>query len=293
MRTMRLPTRDNFRAAIKPSLVVASLIGSLLAVLGPGCVETRVVRREFEDFPGRTSRSSNATDPASADRSPMLQETGRGWAIQLRRYTGPSHARQARRAVKQLQSETDLTDVWMRNTGSETALFHGRFADPQGRRAQTALERAQRLNLDGSVPFAEARLVQLGGADDQYTDPLNLKQHHNQYTLQIAYYDEKVVDNRRAVAERAARALREAGHEAYYYHGRYQSMVTIGVYGEYEALVNRKDPLSPNAAVRGYTAKIRDLREQFPYNLANPDNIIEALKQDHPDAQESSLVRVL
>lgn len=259
-------------------------VGLLTLILSvSGCqMEYRVVQSGWDDFP---------QDPKPAAADPALSN-GAGWAVALHQFTGPRHQEEARHLLRRLEQQRGVDDLWLGGTAGTTTVYRGRYGDQA--RARRMLQRTQRLRFDGERPFAAAALVPLGHTQDAAGgDPRDLQQFAGQFSLQIGYYDERHDIDRREAAEAAVERLREAGHEAYYYHGPHRSMVTIGVF-EYEAaFVPRDDPRTSGSTVDVYAPHIRELQRRFPYSLANVDDILEQQKRpQEQDVQPSGLVNV-
>ena len=268
---------------------IAACIALLCMCALPGCeMEYRVVDSGWDDFPQdpkpSQTESSNSALAASGDRE---------WAIALHRFTGPEREKQAQTTLERLQNETNLTGLWVESSPTTATVYRGRFDDPQAGDAQTALQQTRQTTLQGQRPFARARFVQLGdGGTQNLNDPLNLKRHSGQYTLQVGFYTSEFDGDRQTAAERAAKTLREAGHKAFYYHGDNQSLVTVGVFTYQQAFVTKNDPRAPSATIDTYAPQIREIQETFPYNLKDARQLRQAQQGEHPDAQESGIVRV-
>ena len=93
------------------------------------------------------------------------------------------------------------------------------------------------------------------------------------------------LDYFREYAEQAVRTLREEGHEAYYYHGPFRSIITIGVFTYDQAFVSAGN-------VDTYAPHIRDLQKVFPFNLGNGSTINQKENGKDIGEQKSSLIRV-
>jgi len=81
------------------------------------------------------------------------------------------------------------------------------------------------------------------------------------------------------------RVLREDGHEAYYYHGPYRSIIAIGVFDYNQAFVRA-------GTVDTYAPQIRELQKTFPYNLSNGVTLKQKINGQDIGEQKSSLIRV-
>lgn len=258
-----------------------TLLVMLAAALtvGPGCVEYRVVESGWDDWP---------QDPKPAD-SETAQD-GDGWTVIVHQFTGPERREHANDMLHRLKRDTSLTDLWVHEARGAAAVYRGRYTER--RAAETALQQVRQTTLAGRKPFRHADLVPLQRRNQTFDDPLNAAQFPGRFTLQIGYFDEDFDGDRRKAAEETVHALRDAGHDAYYYHGEHNSLVTIGVYDYREAFVSRPDPRLPSSLIDMYAPYIHELQEQFPYNLGNTPNLLDGQEQDHPDAQPSMLTRI-
>lgn len=246
-----------------------------------GCqTEQRVVRdgwaglRQIADKPQPQAGPSSLTDPAA----------GQGWAVLLQQFTGPDRRQQAQELMDRIHQAGVAADLWSEDYQGVLKVYAGRFHGPQEPAAQQTLERVQRITLDESNPFASARLVPLMGQGRFITDPLDLKQYVGYYTLQIGYYDAQFGKDFRQAAEDAARELREEGYEAYYYHGPFRSLVTVGLFTENDFVMKGN--------TQAYGPRIKTLQDKFPYNLGNGRTLIETVNGKNLGEQPSCLVRV-
>ncbi len=258
-----------------------SLIFLMLTVLLAGCEpEIRVVRSSWDNFPADPKPSQTRTPRATRDPA-----GGQGWAIELMSFTGPQRHHEAMRMSERLREEAGLGDVWIEDTGDTARLYHGRFASATDPQLRSAVNKIKRIELDGAKPFADSRVVPLLGQGRVIADPFDLRQFVGYYSLQIGFYDQSYGDNFREAAEQAVRALREDGHEAYYYHGPFRSIITVGLFTYDEAFVNA-------GTYDTYSPAVRELQKQFPYNLGNGVTLIQKENGKVIGEQKSSLVRV-
>jgi len=257
------------------------LIGLALLVLLAGCeMETRVVRSSWDNLPADPK-------PRQTQRQGGFQNAakGQGWSIQLTQFTGPDRHDRARELVQQLREQTHLADFWIEDLGHTASVYHSRFQEASDPAVRTALAKVQQIELDGTRPFADSQLVALVGGGRAIADPFDLRQFIGYYSLQIGFYDQAFGHNFRDAAEEAVRVLREEGHEAYYYHGPYRSILAIGVFSYEQAFVTA-------GTHDTYAPQIRELQKQFPYNLGNGATIIQKEAGVNIGEQKSSLIRV-
>jgi len=148
-----------------------------------------------------------------------------------------------------------------------------------------SVDKVHAIELEGETPFAKSQLVPLVGAGRAIADPFDLRQFIGYYSFQIGFYDADFGKDFREAAEQAVRVLREDGHEAYYYHGPYRSIIAIGVFDYNQAFVRA-------GTVDTYAPQIRELQKTFPYNLSNGVTLKQKINGQDIGEQKSSLIRV-
>ncbi|NJL31550.1 MAG: hypothetical protein HC898_07935 [Phycisphaerales bacterium] len=107
------------------------------------------------------------------------------------------------------------------------------------------------------------------------------------YSLQIGFWDENYTrgDFREAAAD-YVQELRRKGIEAYLFHGRIRSLVTVNLFKDGD-LVPQPDGTTL------YGPRVLELQKQFPYNLSNGEPFKLAIfgkEQEHP--QPSFLIHM-
>ncbi len=260
---------------LTPSLFVLLLSGLFLA----GCeMETRVVRSSWDNLPADPKPRHNGDgyrDPAG----------GQGWSIRVIEVKGDERYGQAQAIAQQLRERAGLADLWIEDKDDTVSVYHGRFTTATDPAIRPVLSKIQKLSIDKEAPFADARLVPLLGDGKVIADPFDLRQFTGYYSLQIGFYDENFDGDFRAAAEQAVRNLREDGEDAYYYHGPFRSIITIGVFSYEQAFVSA-------GTHDTYAPAIRELQRTYEYNLGNGVTLIQ--KQDGKviGEQKSSLIRV-
>ncbi|MEZ6189824.1 MAG: hypothetical protein R3C45_00860 [Phycisphaerales bacterium] len=257
------------------------LLATALLLLLTGCeMETRVVRSSWDSLPADPK-------PRQVDNQKNFQDAagGQGWAIQITEVLGSDRQDRARELTQRLRSEAQLDNIWIEDIDNVAHIYHGRFANASDKGIRPALEKIQKIELDGERAFEKAQLVPLVGQGRVIADPFDLRQFSGYYSLQIGFYDEAAGTDFRDIAEQAVRTLREEGHEAYYYHGPFRSIITIGVFTYDQAFVSAGN-------VDTYAPHIRELQKIFPFNLGNGSTINQ--KENGVDIGEhkSSLIRV-
>ena len=261
-------------------LLTSVFVLLLSCLLLSGCeLETRVVRSSWDNLPADPKPRQNPdaySDPAG----------GQGWSIRIVEVKGTDRYGHAQHLAQQLRELTGLADLWIEDKDDTVSVYHGRFTSATDPAIRSALTKIQDVRIDDEKPFAEARLVPLLGDGRMIADPFDLRQFIGYYSLRIGFYDANYDGDFRAAAEEAVRTLREEGEEAYYYHGPFRSIITIGVFSYDQAFVSA-------GTHDTYAPQIRELQKRYPYNLGNGVTLIQ--KQDGKiiGEQKSSLIRVI
>lgn len=257
------------------------LIGLALLLAVAGCEpEVRVVRSTWDSFPA-DPKPSQSKNP-KARQAPAGEQ---GWAIQIVQISGPTRHDEAMELIDRLRSTSSLANLWIEDLGNIATVYHGRYSKASDPAIRNDLTKVQRVKLDGGRPFAKSKLVPLVGGGQVITGPYDLRQFIGYYSLQIGFYDEAFGKDFREAAEQAIRVLREDGHEAYYYHGPFRSIIAIGVFSYDQAFVNA-------GTYDTYAPQIRELQKKFPYNLGNGVTLIQKQAGRNIGEQKSSLIRV-
>jgi hypothetical protein len=266
---------------MKMPLLLNVLAVCLLAV-SAGCEpEVRIIRSSWDNLPADPKPKNLPRSQAYQDRA-----GGQGWAIQVIQFTGPTRHSQAMALAKQIRSGTGLSDIWIEDINDTATIYHGRFPTATDPAIRAALDKVRTIQLESEAPFAKSQLVPLVGGGRAIADPFDLRQFIGYYSLQIGFYDAGFGKDFREAAEQAVRVLREDGHEAYYYHGPYRSIITVGVFDYSQAFVRA-------GTVDTYAPQIRELQKQFPYNLSNGVTLLQKINGKDIGEQKSSLIRVL
>lgn len=136
--------------------------------------------------------------------------------------------------------------------------------------------------LQSQAPVAPVKI-------DEVLQKYDLTQFTGQplYSLQIGFWDETFTrgDFRKAAAEYVL-DLRRKGVEAYLFHGRIRSLVTVNLFKDGD-LIPQPDGTTL------YGPRVLELQKQFPYNLSNGEPFKLAIfgkEQEHP--QPSFLIHM-
>lgn len=205
------------------------------------------------------------------------------WSIVIVAARGEDAKPAAEAAAEKVRTKGGLPDAYAEQRGDAWVVAYGHYPNFDDAAAQRDLERIKGMKIDGSQPFAGAVLspplvAHVAGSLPQY-DLANVKAAQGRraaYSLQVGVYDAggqgrqaspEDVKVAREAAEQAALELRREGEEAYYYHGPWRSVVTIGVFPESDL-----DTSKGGAPIQ--SQRIKDLQVRFPYNLVNGQGLM-------------------
>lgn len=217
-----------------------------------------------------------------------------GWAIEMRRFTGPQRRERAILVAEQLRLEAAMPDVWIRDENGQTVLYRGRYATQDDPFAQSDLEAVRALNSPAWGSFSQAHLVPLS-PDLAPSGPLDLRRYAGTalYTLQVAFFDPAGGPQFRAAAEQYARQLRDKGEQAFFYHGPTMSIVTVGLFSQQDLqTLQTPGPGGAPIVTQAYGPRVRELQQRFPENLGNGMTVVETNDHGARQNQRSFLVPV-
>lgn len=272
----------------------AARIVPLALLLAAGCASQPTENRPSRDLAAEgeslfgspaPAPSRAAPDPAPRGTAPAPRGSASGdraaptgrWAILLEAFAGPQAEQSAREGVTRVRSTLGLDGAYAEQRGGTWVLAYGHYAGASDPRALQDLARIKAIEYRGGRPLAGAYLTAdiLEGSLPEF-DLRNVRAARGEwamYTLQVAVYGLEGTDRPKAEdmaqvrqkAEEAVVDLRRQGEEAFYYHGPNRSMVTIGVF--------EAEDVDQETAQE--SARIRQLRDRYPYNLLNGRGIKE------------------
>ena len=173
------------------------------------------------------------------------------YTILLSTMSGPSHAARIAtyRDIVRKHTQWPESDLTVLQKGQDaSALYYGTYDSFDQARARLSQIRDMK-NPQGGKPFAAAIIVPLPGRDfgPKEWNLANVKT--GAYTLCVGQWvdDPKVsFFQRREAAVKHCKELRAEGHEAYFYHGDSDSLVTVGIFGPKAVkMVRTGDTLRP------------------------------------------------
>lgn len=195
------------------------------------------------------------------------------WTIMVAAFTGPDQAGRARGAQSVVQS-LGFNDAFTETRGKTTIVGLARYPQPGDPRAQEDLAKIRGLEINGERPYARAMLIPPETMAAGELSELDLRSAKAKYgpraifTLQVGVYarpdggepSESDLAQFRKAAEEAAARLRRDGDEAFFFHGPFRSMVTVGVFDYND---------SDRGSGRRESSRLEEARRKHPYNLLN------------------------
>lgn len=187
---------------------------------------------------GGPSANSNGSGQAWTDNGSGAHqaELGEQLTVLLARYEQPGTSMQiAERQKQYLQQQMGWQNVYALHTPAYSELYWGRFDDPAEAGEHLRRARAATAPMGGLMfPQAVVTPVPAGQVGPPEWDLVN---NPGAYSLLVAVFKNDpdarpAYTTRRQDAVEYARQLREEGYEAWYYHGRSESSVTLGSFGE-------------------------------------------------------------
>ncbi|GAB4546426.1 MAG: hypothetical protein Tsb0013_05280 [Phycisphaerales bacterium] len=219
---------------------------------------------------GSSPKATGGTQNAVERESPaVIRESD--WAIALRFFSGPGHREAAQRALAQVARETGRPDARVRTRERGSVIVAGRYSGPGDAGALAELERIQAIASGDARPYERSYLappvVDTGpglGADELDLNGAKARFGEDRavYTLEYATFDEGGPARYRRAAEEEAARLRSEGELAFYYHGRSNSTVTLGLFGI--------DAVDNNAR---FSPEVDFLQRRFKFLMQNGDRI--------------------
>ena len=172
------------------------------------------------------------------------------------------HVRNARRYKEVLTRQLGWKGVFVVHKAGHSEVFWGRYRTVDD--AQKNLRTAKAYRTRNGLPiFAKALVVPLPGR--QVGPPQwDLRNAPGMYSLLVAVFRDEPERNyigRERFAVAYCRKLRQSGYEAYYYHDRALSHVTIGSFGPEDVTIRRRDQ---REVLEILNPRIKQLRRDFP-----------------------------
>ena len=242
-----------------------------IALATTGCMSERVVYDGWASFPQDPKAIANRGREAHANDTQT-------WAVPIKSFQGGDRSQRATQMGRDINRVTGMSDAWVTDDGNRSTVLYGRFTDPHSTQAQLALHAIQQLEVDEQQPYAKAQLQPVASLASVSSSPHDLAQYSGLYSLQIAAFQDADRALQRRAAKQYVQQLRDEGEDAYYYHGRTMSLVTVGLFRKSEALVSVPNPMAPGSRVERYSPRVVELQKKYPDNLVNGRTLIE--KQD-------------
>lgn len=280
------------------SLALIALAGTLLVGCSSGPDRDDDRARSGQELSDYAAQSAAVLAPDAG--ASAAQQPGRGWSV-LVAIVPTNRVSDAEQMLGTVQA-SGLGDAYLTERSGRRAVVLGSFVDPASEGAQAALNRVRRTQVGGLAPFATAILIppdapQGGSGSDEFDLRSVYARLGNSavYTLQVAVYGRadfekpsaEDLEAFRKQAELAVAQMRSDGVEAYYYHGPNTSSVTVGIFDEDDHDGSTVPPVE--------SARLRNIREQYPHNLLNGEGLMETVRTERGSVkrlQASRLVAV-
>lgn len=253
---------------------------------GQGTDNSDSMAREGRALFGGSAGGSSSGNTDSSD----FNNVQSGWSIVLRSLAGDPSSEEAARLLATTRRAVGRSDVRLARRSSGVAVVLGSYDRPDSPEAKRDLASVRAVTVGGRRPFAAAFLApparQVDYGDTPRYNLASVKTRFGDgaiWTLQIGVYNSDNRAEAKEAAERAVVELRQQGEQAFYYHGRTQSMVTIGVFGrkDYDEQAGPKNP------------HLFTLIEEYPLNLMNGQYPIIVKRPGQSEReQRSMLVRI-
>jgi hypothetical protein len=265
-----------------------------LALLAPlPCCTRGVVRDSWDKYRALAAKTAQ---PAAAPDPTGPANPNEGWAILLETFDGHKQSERADRLVKRLRGDLSLPDIWQKSDGKKTYVYRGQYADASTDAARSDLRQTRMIVLDGVRPYEAVELVPLGDESRGGAGAMDLRQFagRNLFTLQVAAFDEAYGKDFRKAAEHYAAELRAKGQAAFYYHGHFLSLVTIGLFTDDDFKeVEVTQPTSRGVSrfkQRVYGPRMEEAQKAYPLNLFNGYTVVEKMPDGTTREQPSFIV---
>lgn len=254
---------------------------ALLAACLAGCSGGQKEPEAKPSLNDQLPTSIPGLDPGSGQ--PANAPTSESWAIFVDSASGPNAMALAKSKATNVSRLLRRNDVTVRPHPRGAAIVVGSYEGPDDAAAKKDLAAIQALKVDGKPLFAGAYLTPPNAEDVGELPQYSLEAARKAsgpgtlYTLQIGVYESPKPEEAKRAAEEAAKQLRKQGEQAFYYHGRNRSMVTIGVFAsrDYDPQTGQMNPT------------LAQLKVRYPDNLYNGRQLLVSGK-----SQASALVEV-
>lgn len=194
------------------------------------------------------------------------------WGIVLTVAEGQNHVTRGQQLAARFQQITGMEGFHAVNEGRKSVVYFGRYPKPGDDQAQRDLARLRQYAGRGVLPGHALMLSPIAPGVERGAslDLRNVTGEEAVYTLQVAVFKPPYPDYRQS-AEDLARQYRQAGHQAYYYHGPSMSLVTVGVFTHAAARVATEGPRRGQPV---YHKRIRtEFQGRFPHLLVNGEKV--------------------
>ena len=232
--------------------------------------ETRVVNDPMARWAQQTGahyigHEGYKVDQTHSDKRNTPKNEHLGYAVQVKIYEGKNHQQDAASDFDSLSRVYNISQLWIKKLSQKTIIFRGQYPTKDSFQGIKSLSQIINIKINDKPIFKNAKLVSLGGntAINHKLSKYDLRNVEGKFSFQVGVYTDKYKNHKQSAEQRVS-DLREQGHEAYFYHTRYLSSVTIGVFTEDQAYA---DAFSTSQNNETFSQRVLDLKKKFPLNL--------------------------
>jgi hypothetical protein len=175
--------------------------------------------------------------PSNTDgRDPSAAANDAQWTLYCRAIAGPDHVARSSAIKEDLVKNTPLKDWYVLHEEDQSVIYYGHYqstSDPkdpkESARAQADRKQVSELkDQQGNKIFAACLFEPIDSPDPISRSEWDLRNAKGFWSVEVGVYKDD--PRRKQAAVDSVKALREAGIEAYYYHGPTASSVCIGAW---------------------------------------------------------------
>jgi hypothetical protein len=212
---------------------------ALLSLISFACAEKPKTVSSAPGLPQSSAPqavASNTQKPNAPAQEAPTYPKGARYTIYCTTMTGPDHVERATNLKNELNKVTPYKNWYVVHQNDQSILYYGFYKTVRDEEDQKEADRAHKAlaevrGLQDKLlnrPFERAQLVPLDSPDPSAPAEWDLANAKGYWTIQIAAYKDS--PERKQAAVDSVRALRQAGEQAYFYHGETTSSVCIGAW---------------------------------------------------------------
>ena len=198
--------------------------------------------------------------------SDMTRSDG-DYTIRLYVFSGNNRSEESDFFLKETKKEAGWKDLFVIQQVGFSELYWGKYDKPKDAERDLKIAQSWKNSL-GTIPYVNAKIVPRPGNDPGPAE-WNLRNAKGVYSVVIAVFFDVPEANyygRKKIAVELVRQLREAGEEAYFFHGLSKSDVCVGAFPE-EAILYRYEKAVWEPTIKD--KRIMDIMNKHPYMAQN------------------------